>query len=169
MSIIKKIEQAQIEKLKGDKKIPAFKSGDTVKVHVKIKDGDKFRIQVFEGVVIARDGGDGNNASFTVRRESYGVGVERADAASRGGDRGAFGLDRVLQVGRGRAALHGVARPNGPRVVAGRRGREAGANTRGARASRERAGAEHGLGAAERRVRLGDAGVRVGGRDVPSG
>ena len=99
----------------------------------------------------------------------HGVGVERADAASRGGDRGAFGLDRVLQVGRGRAALHGVARPNGPRVVAGRRGREAGANARGARASRERAGAEHGRGAAERRVRLGDAGVRVGGRDVPSG
>ena len=48
-----------------------------MKVHVKIKDGDKFRIQVFEGVVIARDGGNGNNASFTVRRESYGVGVER--------------------------------------------------------------------------------------------
>ena len=77
MSIIKKIEQAQVEKLRGDKKIPAFKSGDTVKVHVRIKDGDKFRIQVFEGVVIARDGGNGNNASFTVRRESYGVGVER--------------------------------------------------------------------------------------------
>ena len=77
MSIIKKIEQAQVEKLKGDKVIPAFKAGDTVKVHVKIKDGDKFRIQVFEGIVIARDGGNGNNASFTVRRESYGVGVER--------------------------------------------------------------------------------------------
>ena len=77
MSIIKKIEQDQIAKLKGDKKIPDFKAGDTVKVHVKIKDGDKFRIQVFEGVVIARDGGNGNNASFTVRRESYGVGVER--------------------------------------------------------------------------------------------
>ena len=70
MSIIKKIEQEQIAKLKGDKKIPAFKAGDTLKVHVKIKDGDKFRIQLFEG-------GDGNNASFTVRRESYGVGVER--------------------------------------------------------------------------------------------
>ena len=77
MSIIKKIEAAQVAKLMGDKKIPNFKAGDTVKVHVKIKDGDKFRIQVFEGVVIARDGGTGNNASFTVRRESYGVGVER--------------------------------------------------------------------------------------------
>ena len=77
MSIIKKLEAAQVAKLAGDKKIPNFKAGDTLKVHVKIKDGDKFRIQVFEGVVIARDGGMGNNASITVRRESYGVGVER--------------------------------------------------------------------------------------------
>ena len=52
MSIIKKIEQEQVAKLKGDKKIPDFKAGDTVKVHVKIKDGDKFRIQIFEGVVV---------------------------------------------------------------------------------------------------------------------
>ena len=77
MNIIKKIENEQITKLKGNKKIPDFKSGDTVRVHVKIKDGDKFRVQIFEGVVIARDGGNGNNASYTVRRESYGVGVER--------------------------------------------------------------------------------------------
>lgn len=77
MTVIKKIEEAQIAKLKGDKTIPEFKAGDTVKVHVKIKDGDKFRIQIFEGVVIARDGGNGNNATYTVRRESYGVGVER--------------------------------------------------------------------------------------------
>jgi len=77
MSILKKIENEQIAKLKGDKVIPNFKAGDTVRVHVKIKDGDKFRIQMFEGVVISRDGGNGNNASFTVRRESYGVGVER--------------------------------------------------------------------------------------------
>lgn len=77
MSIIKKIEAAQIAKLKGEKVVPDFKAGDTLKVSVKIKDGDKYRIQVFEGVVIARDGGTGNNASFTVRRESYGVGVER--------------------------------------------------------------------------------------------
>ena len=77
MSILKKVEAANIAKVAGEKKIPAFKAGDTVKVHVKIKDGDKFRIQIFEGVVIARDGGNGNNASFTVRRESYGVGVER--------------------------------------------------------------------------------------------
>lgn len=77
MTILKKVEAANIAKVAADKKIPDFKAGDTVKVHVKIKDGDKFRIQVFEGVVIARDGGNTNNASFTVRRESYGVGVER--------------------------------------------------------------------------------------------
>ena len=77
MSILKKVEAANIAKVASDKKIPNFKAGDTVKVHVKIKDGDKFRIQMFEGVVIARDGGTSNNASFTVRRESYGVGVER--------------------------------------------------------------------------------------------
>ena len=77
MSILKKVEAANIAKVAADKKIPNFKAGDTVKVHVKIKDGDKFRIQMFEGVVIARDGGNSNNASFTVRRESYGVGVER--------------------------------------------------------------------------------------------
>ena len=77
MSILKKVEAANIAKVAAEKKIPDFKAGDTVKVHVKIKDGDKFRIQVFEGVVIARDGGNTNNASFTVRRESYGVGVER--------------------------------------------------------------------------------------------
>ena len=77
MNIIKKIEEKNIAKVKGDKVIPNFKAGDTLRVHVKIKDGDKFRIQLFEGVVIARDGGMGNTASFTVRRESYGVGVER--------------------------------------------------------------------------------------------
>jgi len=77
MNIIKKIEAQQVEKLAAAKKIPDFKAGDTVKVHVKIKDGDKFRIQIFEGVVIARDGGAGAKAAFTVRRESYGIGVER--------------------------------------------------------------------------------------------
>jgi large subunit ribosomal protein L19 len=76
-NIIKKIEAAQAEKMAAGKNIPVFKAGDTVKVHVKIKDGDKFRVQLFEGVVIARDGGDGARAAFTVRRESYGIGVER--------------------------------------------------------------------------------------------
>jgi large subunit ribosomal protein L19 len=56
--------------------LPPFRSGDTVRVHVKIKEGEKERIQVFEGVVIQRRGG-GLGASFTVRKISSGVGVER--------------------------------------------------------------------------------------------
>jgi large subunit ribosomal protein L19 len=56
--------------------LPAFRSGDTVRVHVKIREGDKERIQVFEGVVIQRRGG-GAGATFTVRKISAGVGVER--------------------------------------------------------------------------------------------
>uniref|UniRef100_A0A7C4EKL3 Large ribosomal subunit protein bL19 n=1 Tax=Thermodesulfovibrio aggregans TaxID=86166 RepID=A0A7C4EKL3_9BACT len=56
--------------------IPDFKPGDTVRVHVKVKEGDKERIQVFEGVVIARRGG-GLRETFTVRKVSFGVGVER--------------------------------------------------------------------------------------------
>jgi len=56
--------------------IPAFAIGDTVKVHVKIREGEKERVQVFTGIVIARDGGGGTE-TFTVRRISHGVGVER--------------------------------------------------------------------------------------------
>ena len=55
---------------------PAFAAGDTVKVHVKIKEGEKERIQAFQGVVISKRKG-ANNATFTVRKVSYGVGVER--------------------------------------------------------------------------------------------
>jgi ribosomal protein L19 len=56
--------------------LPPFRSGDTVRVHVKIREGDKERTQVFEGVVIRRRRG-GSSATFTVRKVSYGVGVER--------------------------------------------------------------------------------------------
>jgi large subunit ribosomal protein L19 len=58
------------------KDLPVFRGGDTVRVHTKIKEGDKERIQMYEGVVIASSGG-GSNAMFTVRKVSYGVGVER--------------------------------------------------------------------------------------------
>lgn len=68
------IDQIEKEQMKTD--IPAFRSGDTVKVHVKIKEAEKERIQVFEGVVIKKKKG-GCRASFTVRKISYGVGVER--------------------------------------------------------------------------------------------
>lgn len=67
---------ASIEKEQYRTNIPKFKPGDTVRVHAKIVEGDKERIQVFEGVVIAR-ANSGNRASFTVRKISYGVGVER--------------------------------------------------------------------------------------------
>ncbi|MGE5415940.1 MAG: 50S ribosomal protein L19 [Acidobacteriota bacterium] len=70
--IIRSIEEEQIRK-----DIPDFKPGDTVKVHVKVVEGGRERIQVFEGTVI-RKRGAGLSATFSVRRISYGVGVERA-------------------------------------------------------------------------------------------
>jgi large subunit ribosomal protein L19 len=70
MSILQKIEQ------ENTRREANFRTGDTVRVHVKIKEGDKERIQVFEGVVISLRRG-GNRATFTVRKVSYGVGVER--------------------------------------------------------------------------------------------
>jgi len=65
-----------VEKNELKSSIPSFQVGDTVKVHVKIKEGDKERIQIFEGVVIARRNGD-LRSSFTVRKISFGQGVER--------------------------------------------------------------------------------------------
>jgi large subunit ribosomal protein L19 len=65
-----------IERESQRKDLPPFRSGDTVRVHVRVKEGDKERIQVFEGVVIRRRRG-GASATFTVRKISYGVGVER--------------------------------------------------------------------------------------------
>ncbi len=65
-----------VEKTQLRDNIPAFQSGDTVKVHVRIKEGNKERIQVFEGVVIARKHG-GARETVTVRKVSFGVGVER--------------------------------------------------------------------------------------------
>jgi large subunit ribosomal protein L19 len=69
-----RIEALQLSSPRRD--LPPFRPGDTVRVHVKIREGDKERIQVFEGVVIRRRGG-GASATFTVRKVSYGVGVER--------------------------------------------------------------------------------------------
>ena len=74
MDIIQTLEKEQMDKLKKD--IPDFKAGDTLKVHCKIKEGDRERIQIFEGVCIARNN-DGLNSSFVVRKISFGEGVER--------------------------------------------------------------------------------------------
>lgn len=71
MDIIKSIEHEQLKN-----KIPDLKVGDTVKVHQRIKEGNRERIQVFEGIIIKKQNG-GVNASFTVRKISYGVGVEK--------------------------------------------------------------------------------------------
>ncbi len=68
------VESLQKEQMRGD--LPDFRIGDTVKVHVKIREGDKERVQIFEGVVIRHHKGL-MGASFTVRKVSYGVGVER--------------------------------------------------------------------------------------------
>ncbi|WP_243369832.1 50S ribosomal protein L19 [Microvirga solisilvae] len=74
MNIIQQLEKEQIEKL--GKTIPDFQPGDTVIVNVKVKEGERSRVQAYEGVCIARSGG-GIQESFTVRKISYGEGVER--------------------------------------------------------------------------------------------
>ena len=76
MNVIDKIEKDQMDKIASERSIPEFGAGDTIKVDVKIVEGDKERIQAFEGLCIARSGG-GLNESFTVRKISYGEGVER--------------------------------------------------------------------------------------------
>jgi large subunit ribosomal protein L19 len=76
MNIIQQLEKEQLDKLSANKAIPAFAPGDTVIVNVKVTEGDKTRVQAYEGVCIARSGA-GLNESFTVRKISYGEGVER--------------------------------------------------------------------------------------------
>ena len=76
MNVIDKIQKDQMDKIVAERSIPDFSAGDTIKVDVKIVEGDKERIQAFEGSCIARSGG-GLNESFTVRKISYGEGVER--------------------------------------------------------------------------------------------
>ena len=76
-SIIEQLDAEQVAKLSANKTVPEFAPGDTVIVNVKVKEGERTRLQAYEGVVIARNGG-GLNESFTVRKISYGEGVERA-------------------------------------------------------------------------------------------
>jgi large subunit ribosomal protein L19 len=71
---MERVTQIEREMMRLD--LPGFAPGDTVKVHVKIKEGEKERIQAFQGVVISKRGG-GTRATFTVRKVSYGIGVER--------------------------------------------------------------------------------------------
>ena len=76
MDIIQQLEKEQAEKLLARRPIPDFRPGDTVQVNVKVVEGERSRVQAYEGVCIARNGG-GIQESFTVRKISYGEGVER--------------------------------------------------------------------------------------------
>jgi large subunit ribosomal protein L19 len=76
MNLIQTLEKEQIEKLSAGKEIPEFGPGDTVLVNVKVVEGDKSRVQAYEGVCIGRSG-SGLHENFTVRKISYGEGVER--------------------------------------------------------------------------------------------
>jgi len=76
MNLLKEIENEQMAKLSAGKEIPDFQPGDTVIVNVKIVEGEKSRVQAYEGVCIGR-AGSGLNENFTVRKISYGEGVER--------------------------------------------------------------------------------------------
>jgi large subunit ribosomal protein L19 len=76
MNLLQQLEQEQVEKLLEQRGVPDFRPGDTVKVSVKVVEGDRERIQAFEGVCIARKNA-GINSNFTLRKISYGEGVER--------------------------------------------------------------------------------------------
>src|ERR687898_2730059 len=76
MDLIKTLEKEQMAKLSAGKEIPDFAPGDTLSVNVKVKEGERTRVQAYEGVCIGR-AGSGLNENFTVRKISYGEGVER--------------------------------------------------------------------------------------------
>jgi large subunit ribosomal protein L19 len=76
MNTIEQIEQEEMARVTAEKTIPEFDAGDTLRVHVRIKEGERERVQVYEGVCIAKNGG-GLQESFTVRKISFGEGVER--------------------------------------------------------------------------------------------
>jgi len=76
MNLLSEIEAEQVAKLTAERPVPKFAPGDTVRVHFKVTEGTRERIQVYEGVVIARSS-RGINSAFTVRKISYGEGVER--------------------------------------------------------------------------------------------
>jgi large subunit ribosomal protein L19 len=76
MNVIETLEKEEADRLTAKRKVPEFQPGDTVRVNVRIKEGERERVQAYEGVCIAR-GGQGINESFTVRKISFGEGVER--------------------------------------------------------------------------------------------
>jgi large subunit ribosomal protein L19 len=76
MNLLQQLEHEQVERLAASRPVPVFEPGDTVRVSLKVVEGERERIQAFEGVCIARKNG-GINANFTLRKISYGEGVER--------------------------------------------------------------------------------------------
>ena len=76
MNVIEQIEKGEIDRLVAERPVPEFAPGDTVRVHFKVVEGERERVQIYEGVVIARTN-KALNSSFTVRKISYGEGVER--------------------------------------------------------------------------------------------
>jgi len=76
MNVIEQLRKEEAERLLAARKVPEFRPGDTVRVNVRIKEGERERVQAYEGVCIAR-GGEGVDESFTVRKISFGEGVER--------------------------------------------------------------------------------------------
>ena len=76
MNLIQELEKEEADRLAAKRAIPAFRPGDTLRVNVRIKEGERERVQAYEGVCIARQG-QGINESFTVRKISFGEGVER--------------------------------------------------------------------------------------------
>ena len=77
MNVIEQLEEEQRAELAAKRPIPDFKPGDTLKVNVFVREGERVRTQAYEGVCIARSGGETLNGGFTVRKISYGEGVER--------------------------------------------------------------------------------------------
>ena len=99
MDIIQQLEKEQAEKLLARRPIPDFRPGDTVQVNVKVVEGERSRVQAYEGVCIARNGG-GIQESFTVRKISYGEGVERVFPI----------YSPMIELDQGRAHRQGAAR-----------------------------------------------------------
>ncbi len=126
MNLLKQIEDEQVAKLTAGKEIPEFQPGDTVIVNVKIVEGERSRVQAYEGVCIGRAGA-GLNENFTVRKISYGEGVERV-----------FPLySPMIELDQGRAP-----RPGAPRqaLLSARTARQVGAYRRAAGSQRSRTG-----------------------------
>ena len=139
MNLLKQIENEQMAKLSAGKEIPDFQPGDTVVVNVKIVEGERSRVQAYEGVCIGRAGA-GLNENFTVRKISYGEGVERV-----------FPLySPMIELDQG-----GAPRPGAPRqaLLSARTPRQVGTHHRAAgpqRAGRSRKGCRQSGGVARR-------------------